>query len=347
MLIKTDKPSSRHTELQLDFTALNAIATCPTWGLVTYVKRKMLRDSNSEDSWPPLAAGRAFHRATAMMRLYLLYRDGLHDHVVHHGRRVFGTSEFDTIWSTVFGDGNASVDECIYACHTALELSDFIESDSHPRLTRQAIEDAVTLYVNTRYGGNSHLVMPPVWVSDVDDPTAPVGIEIPMYAHDSSTSALIVGRADGIHYHPAKGMIIEDDKTTFRIDDAWEAQARMSHQPANYAELFRAMYDIQINRAYVLGTTLPFSVRGISAITRVRNRLAIDEYYTWLDRQLTTVYEYEGCEQFAPQYTHSCGRYFRPCALIPMCTSTPHERAAMIDRMHDNTWSPLTEPDDE
>jgi len=45
----------------------------------------------------------------------------------------------------------------------------------------------------------------------------------------------------------------------------------------------------------------------------------------------------------APKHTHSCNRYFRPCAFIPLCASDPEEQKLIFSEMVKEEWSPLVE----
>jgi hypothetical protein len=43
----------------------------------------------------------------------------------------------------------------------------------------------------------------------------------------------------------------------------------------------------------------------------------------------------------APKYTHSCNRYFRPCAFIPFCDADDEEQHTIVQEMETDEWSPL------
>jgi hypothetical protein len=56
----------------------------------------------------------------------------------------------------------------------------------------------------------------------------------------------------------------------------------------------------------------------------------------WFDWFLYTVQQYEQYSDNphnAPKFTHSCNRYFRPCSLIPFCSSDDEEQRLALAEM--------------
>jgi hypothetical protein len=66
----------------------------------------------------------------------------------------------------------------------------------------------------------------------------------------------------------------------------------------------------------------------------------IQHWGNWVRTSAETMARYEGNIEGAPRYTHSCSRYFRPCAMIPFCDDTPEGREIQLIEMTDAEPSP-------
>jgi len=71
-----------------------------------------------------------------------------------------------------------------------------------------------------------------------------------------------------------------------------------------------------------------------------RTREDIDHWANWVRRQVEIFEEYQIDWEHAERRTHSCNRYFRPCALIPFCADSARGRQEQWDQMIDVVPSP-------
>jgi hypothetical protein len=82
-------------------------------------------------------------------------------------------------------------------------------------------------------------------------------------------------------------------------------------------------------------------VNGLARVVARRKDWQIKEWFKWLLHTVQLHEQYKDNPVEAPQYTHSCNRYFRPCSFIPLCAEAPEDRATMLADMDIKEWNPL------
>ena len=158
-----------------------------------------------------------------------------------------------------------------------------------------------------------------------------------------------IGRADGIHWKDETQSVvrIHENKTASRLGDAWEASHLLSHQHTGYMIGLSTLLERAIRDTLVLGSALPlpvsYNIGGLARVPVTRTDYEVADWFDWFLHTVHIHNQYTSDPTNAPHYTHSCNRYFRPCAFIPFCASPPEDRQQMIDEMVDETWSPLDE----
>jgi hypothetical protein len=72
----------------------------------------------------------------------------------------------------------------------------------------------------------------------------------------------------------------------------------------------------------------------------VRNVETFANWGIWLRHTVDMYERYVNDYEHAPRYTHSCNRFFRPCALIPFCGDSIEGRREQWDEMMPANQSP-------
>ena len=341
-------PDDAHLEAY-DNTKLQAANTCPTWGILRYAMHKTYSTNSRAMA---LEAGSAHHEVYAALRLWqLLHYDTKelqhrYDLFHYHGARLFGKVRFDEMLDTIKAEEDERTN-CLNFCLQALYNSGFYDDPSDNRRTMSNLEEAAIMYID-RWNFNKH----PIWIRDRDDPHSDVGIEIAFevvitFDTDSGKRQYrFAGKLDGLHENPGKGtIIVGENKTAARMDEAWRMSFEMSSQVTGYMLAASVFTGQPIDAGIVYGVQIPLP-RNYDISGLVTEHVSRKPYHfaRWFDWFLHTVEIYEAYANdpiHAPKYTHSCNRYFRPCAFIPFCTSDDDEQQRHIDEMDTAEWSPL------
>lgn len=340
--VRPTKPDELHIEA-FDNTKLTAINTCPVWGIIRYGMHKRMSGSGRAI---PLEAGAACHEVFAAIRVLDLWKhQGFESLAQFHGRRLFGEDRFSAMCDS-FRPGDDERTQGVNFALTALHTSGFYDDPNDKRRTLSNLEEACIAYFDRWSFGHW-----PIWVRDKSDPRSDVGIEIPFdmlitfnMVDGSEIKARFTGKVDGIHLH-RDGWNIHENKTASRLDDAWRESFRMSHQITGYT-IAMSVHTVQdIGYATVLGTAIP-QPRHAEFGGNVRESVSRPDYMKerWFNWFLETVIMYQRYKDDilnAPQYTHSCNRYFRSCSLIPFCSADQEEQVTILSELEHDEWSPL------
>ncbi len=361
--IKCEPASEIHEGINAyDNTRLVAINTCPVWGAVRYGLGLAMP---SRSRAMALEAGSACHEVFAAARLWNVYKQGLTDHYHHHGHRLFGVDRFavmESILAKFLGDDNRT--QMLNFCLEALYTSGFYDDPMDTRRTMTNLEEACIVYLDRVRWKR------PVWVADKQDPTAMVGIEIPfnlVITYTMTSGELFIfrfiGRIDGVHWDGerieragAPSLIgrrieLEENKTAWRLDDAWKQAFLMSHQITGYLVAAQTLLGESMSTAVVHGLAIPQprsrDIGGIERIPIMRYEHQFKEWFFWFLKSALTYEDARGQETNIEKYTHSCNRYFRPCSFIPLCYAPPDERQDILGEMVEDVWNPLHEGSDD
>ena len=102
-----------------------------------------------------------------------------------------------------------------------------------------------------------------------------------------------------------------------------------------------------IERAEIFGMSIPlpknYDFGGIVREVVPRYTHHFERWFDWFLHTVQLEVAYKDDPINAPKYTHSCNRYFRPCALIPFCDATDDEQHTILTEMYEDQWNPLHE----
>ena len=330
-----------------DNTKLTAINTCPTWGILRYhMHKKMSGDSRAM----ALEAGGAMHETFAALRLLELKEVmGLADHFEFHGKRLFG-NRFENMKFYLEAEEDERTRH-INFCLEALHSSGYYDDPNDKKRTLANME-ACTIAYYDRYEFGKY----PIWIKDRADPTALVGIEVAFdlvvsFTKDDGTSDTyrFTGKIDGLHEFENGDLCVQENKTTSYLRPEWSEQWNMAHQVTGYCVAAALIAGKPCHRGFVRGVQIPLKqLHGESVCRDVisRDEHKIERWFAWFKHTVDIWEKYKDNVIEAPQYTHSCNRYFRTCSFMPFCDSPCEDKQGIIDDMVTDEWSPLHEVED-
>jgi len=322
---------------------LNAIATCPTYGLVTYVSNRVFRNASRALA---LEAGSAAHDAYAAARLWQIGRvQGLDAHMGYHSVRLFGEDRYLSMLNAALEAGDDKRNAMLRFCLEAFYTSGFYDDPMDKRRTFTNIEEALIAYLDRVDWQHD------VWVEDKDNPRARVGIEIPLdvtvsYAMHNVEPQLqlrFIGTADGLHWRRGS-LVLDENKTASRLGEAWALSFQTSHQITGYMMALSTILGVPITRAAVHGMAIPlprtYDSGGLMTEIVSRQPAQFRDLLAWLLHLAQVVAMHKTKPTEAPKHTGACNKYFRACPLIPLCASDTAERLEMFDEMIEREPSP-------
>lgn len=340
MIIRPAAPADA-TLPTFDYTKSTAINTCPTWGLVRYEKHLTVPRGGRAMA---LEIGAAGHEVFAASRYASLFEGSHHDLAEHRARGQFGSDRFDEAYK-YFKSVEPLEKRRVDFALAILDTSSFYDDPSDKRRTRSNLSDACTAYLQ-RYNYEA-------WHPHVVPELGFVGIETPfdlVVEHDD-TKFRFTGRVDAIIDNQKYNNVEpHENKTGSRINDAWALSFHMSHQVTGYCIAASSLLQREefISDAVVHGLQIPlprtFEIGGVVAERVTRNADQFDGWLTWMKHTLEIHEKWKDDPLSAPRYTHSCNRYFRPCPMIGLCSSTREEQEIILNTEYVvDQWSPLDE----
>lgn len=312
---------------------MEAIQTCPKWGLIRYKQRKYYKSNFRALA---LEAGSAMHEVFAALRLWQLGRvQGHLDHMMFHGARLFGETRFNAC----FWPKSDPRDEALSLCFEILNSGEYYDDPGDGIRTMANMEETTIRYVDeqmTVMDRNS------IWVADPNDPTAPVGVEIVLDMVVDETIRFI-GTIDGIvNNFTNKRIQNEENKTASRLDEAWRESFRVKFQPTGYMLLASLYIKQMITASKIIGIKIKQtrSHEDYLSFIEHRDEHRIKKFFDalYFTHQLTMSYQDDALN--APMFTHSCNRYFRPCGFIDLCSAEAEDERLIYDSMETTPLSP-------
>lgn len=333
--------------ISADHTKLSAVNTCPVFGIIRYEKHKTI---SGADRALPLEAGQAAHEAFAAIRLFQLeYIQKRPDLAQFHGIRIFNEDRWNSI-KAVYKDDRTQLSNLMNFGIQAFDTSGYYDDERDRRRTKDNIIECIMQYAQ-QWDTECD-----IWIRDPASSTSDVGIEIAfnygVLLNDGNRAVAFnfTGKIDGIFLSKRDKIItVDENKTGARIDEAWLAQWRMSHQITGYAiaaAKFSGSHLPILPRARIIGMQIPMprdAMNGIRAESVPRGEHMLLDWERWMFHTLKIMEENNDDPVNAPRYTHSCNRYFRPCSFLALCDAPPEVRQEIYENMAHDEWSPLKE----
>ncbi len=237
----------------VDFSALEAVNTCPRWGLIHSIHHKRFPTSNRAMA---LEAGSAMHDLFAAVRMFEAVEHHKNDAVVSrqldkHGIKLFDEMRWDAACSFLFSIEDDDTRLMQFALNI-LETSGFYDDPSDKRRTQTKLEEAGIFYIQ-RYPKRRFIpVVTPTFIGVECGFSLVVEFpNLPPYK--------FVGKIDGVTHDMQHGgrIGVDENKTGARIDPAWAAAFATKHQPTGYLVAASTLLEQTINVGNIWGLQIP------------------------------------------------------------------------------------------
>lgn len=351
---RLEEPDDPVADIETDYSKLNAINQCPTWGIVRYELAKAFEESGRAMA---LEAGSACHEAFAAIRVLDLCKQGFSredieavaiDKFKEERYKESAMVNWLIAYIDAYADGadddmrNAGMNFAL----EALDSSGFYDDPRDNRRTLANLEEAIISYYDmwpSHRGRESTIFVGDDGLVGIEIPFA---IRISFTFHNSTTLTIrYIGKIDGLHRRAKEPfeLVVHENKTTSRLGDAWSAGMRLTHQTTGYSVAASLLTGEQCNVVYSLGLAIPQPRTGIGVVRDIANRHErhVRDWLAWILDQAFYIATFRDNPVHAPRYTMSCNRFFRPCSFIPLCDQEPEEFIETLDDMIEDRWSPL------
>jgi len=318
----------------LSHSIMEAILTCPKWGLIRYRDRKYFKASYRALA---LEAGSAMHEVFAALRLWQILRlQKLPDHFKYHSERLFGVDRAEAC----FRAKKDHRDEAMSFCFEILNSGEFYDDPNDDIRTLANMEESTIRYVEEMM---AIMETNPIWIQDRKDPTALVGVEI-VFDMIIDESIRYIGTIDGIIDRiKSKTIRLEENKTSSRLDSPFRESFRVKFQPTGYTPAGRLLtgnHDIKETKVIAMKVKQTRSHEDFQTFVEEREDENINDWVKTVEFTQSLVDQYDGRYLDAPMFTHSCNRYFRSCGFIDLCAASHEDQKLMYDAMERTPYSP-------
>ena len=191
----------------------------------------------------------------------------------------------------------------------------------------------------------------PIYVADENDPQAFVGVEITVdliLEYDDGKLIRFVGTVDSVRVRAKTGEIYPfENKSAIRLDDGWRQAFSMSMQQTGYCVCLTTALALPepLTKFRVIGLKSKQTghVDDYAFFEETREPEAFATWGHWVRHSVGMYEQYHDDWENAPRYTHSCNRYFRPCALLLFCSDDAAGRVEQFNDMVEASLSPSEE----
>jgi len=299
-----------------------------------------------------LEAGEVMHQVFATTRIWQLYHiDQKMKHAMYTGERIFKYKRWHDCLDQVKGmsprgfkmqDAREHLLELNFAI---LQSSGFVDNPDDQIRTMENMQLATICYVDECLPKMENW---PIYVEDDEDPRSFVGIEQVfdvVVTFEDGKEIRYIGTVDGLVHHVKfrNAPVMDENKTASRLDAGWRAKWELSHQISGYCFAASVIFGFPIVRSRVTGVKIKPTGRGEDVYVvepLVRDEETFQTWAAWFRHTVDMYEQYVGDFERAPRYTHSCNRYFRPCALIPFCCDSKEGRQIQFKDMIEADKSP-------
>lgn len=346
--------SFRHTrddekdQIAYSHSIVEAVLTCPRWGITRYIQGLYFPTVQRAMA---LEAGSAMHDVFAAVRLWQLFRkQGFEEHFFAHGPRLFDKeyARFRQCWELASTASGHPRDELLDFAFRILNTGEFYDDPDDGIRTISNMETTTIKYVDKML---TLMDKNPIWVADEHDPTAPVGIEVPFdmmveqwddYNTTPIHAARYIGTIDGLIQRKDNAVRCDENKTASRLDETWRKAFDVKSQPTGYVNAAQLITGQQCTDTRIIGVKVKQtrSAEDMLIFPLERTEAQTRDWARTLFFCQELVERYKEDVLSAPQFTHSCSRYFRPCAFIDWCAAEPQDQVAILEGMVPADLSP-------
>lgn len=330
MLRRTTEEEKKSLQA-FSFSRLTDLAQCPTWGVV-HSQKQYAQTARSM----ALEAGSAMHEVFAAIRIWQLeHIQGLPLHAKAVAKRIFGLDRWKQIKRV-----QSEIDSregLLEVAFNALHTCGWVDDPNDNNRTMSNMESAAIVYVDERLPNMENW---PIYVASEKEPSSLVGVEQVfdiVLVYEDGYKVRYIGTVDGLVTQAATGKYyIDENKTANRLDTGWRASFDLSHQITGYVAASTTTFGFPVFRSRVTGLKIKPTQRGEDVIAVEPLERTSDNVRQWAKwvRDRAEVYDrYKDNYEDAPRFTHSCNRYFRPCALSPFCGDSVDGRKEQWDEM--------------
>ena len=280
-----------------------------------------------------------------------------HDAINAYAARIFNSTLHHDRWTQAlayFGGSEDAETRLMQMCLNLLETSGYHDDPRDTKRTQSNLESAAINYVQRYPLGR--------FIPICNDDATVIGIEMPFDVTLYDDKGLggvdkplvrFIGRVDGVCYDTLRPSDkipeVHENKTGSRIDTVWSSSFDTSNQVTGYCIAMSCVLNLPIRNVVMWGLQLPVPKSGMYSdgtmrYPTTRDEGSFHEWTKWVEHTFSVILRYQDEPTDAPMYTHSCNRYFRACAFIPLCCETSAQRRHIFEHeMTTQKWSPLSE----
>jgi hypothetical protein len=327
----------------LTSSMLEAINTCPRWGLINSLHRKSFSDTARSMA---LEAGSAMHEIFAMLNLFQI---GLAQQN-YSAMADAGEKMFPGRWKGMTADIDPGADQFAKdmietALLRCLASSEFHDNPEDARRTTSNLEAAIFELVNHWMSvGSSYNIL-------VEDGT--IGVEqsldfIMSEYSDFKDPIRFIGLADAVYVnYDTSNLTLGEYKTASRVTSSYIDSFNTRHQVTLYLAGLAALYGEErvSKNAIITASTLPPSKtkQNVESWMVGRDSDSFLDLFNAARFAMEIIDRWGGDPTSAPMFSHSCNRYFSTCSLMPLCTCSASDRKDTFDGMYTRELSPSEE----
>lgn len=272
--------------------------------------------------------------------------DGLPKHAEVTGERIFGYKRWHDVLDGISAHkkGWDTYEQLLALCFGILESSGWEDDPQDSVRTMENMQLATIAYVDHSLPKMENW---PIYVEDRNDPRSFLGIEQVFdvtFTFGDGKEVRFIGTVDGLVHHVKFDMapVLDENKTAARLDNGWRAKWELGHQITGYCFAASVIFGFPIVRSRVQGVKIkPSGGEDVYPLEPlVRTTETFETWGIWLRHTVDMYERYRDDFEHAPRYSHSCNRYFRPCALIPFCCDTRDGRIEQYGDMVEADKSP-------
>jgi len=329
--IQPSTATQKKTMFPYSNSRLEGLNQCPVWGTVSAQKRY---DTQARSM--ALEAGETMHQVYAAVRIWQLANiQGLPQHAKVVANRIFGKERWEKCNTGLAAGDDREI--LLQICFEVLHSSEWFDDPSDDVRTMANMELSAIKYVDERL---PYMENWPIYVESNKNPRCMVGIEQVfdvVLEYDDGKEIRYIGTIDGlVQKASAKKWYLDENKTAARLDAGWRAKWDLYHQITGYCASSTSVFGFPVFNSRVTGAKVKPTGKGediIAVEPLARTPEQIYRWASWLRSTAETFEKYKDnyAWEHADRYTHSCNRYFRPCALIPFCNDTEEGRRIAFD----------------